>query len=416
MIQNLILPIKPHVNQHGIINSPYRFNVYPAGRRFGKTEGEKIRAIYKVMRGRAVWWLNPTFDNTYEAWLDFLAFFEQFTPRDQINKSRRQIFAPTGGSIRMLGADTFKRGSGVDDIFVDEAAFMDLEELWQYQLRPMLLDNPKSGADFFSSTNGRNFFWQLWQWALDPNQPDWNGKHFTSYDNPLLDVNEIEDIRRNTPERVFLQEYMAEFLDDGGAVFRNLKACIYAELKPSVNPQVVIGVDWARHNDYTVLTVIDRRTRQVLEIDRFNQIDWTLQRGRLLSLCKKYRNPVIWAEANSIGEPNIEELRKSGLIVNAFQTTSASKQQIINQLALGFEQSAIGIPDNAVLLGELQAYSMEKLPSGTFRYTAPSGLHDDMVISLALAWHGISQSALITVSPIQGGLYKRRNPNLERHR
>jgi hypothetical protein len=394
MQQSLILPIKPHVNQHGIINSPYRFNVYPAGRRFGKTEGEKIRAIYKVMRGRAVWWLNPTFDNTYEAWLDFLAFFEQFTPRDQINKSRRQIFAPTGGSIRMLGADTFKRGSGVDDIFVDEAAFMDLEELWQYQLRPMLLDNPKSGADFFSSTNGRNFFWQLWQWALDPNQPDWNGKHFTSYDNPLLDVNEIEDIRRNTPERVFLQEYMAEFLDDGGAVFRNLKACIYAELKPINRDNLVFGVDLGRHNDYTVITVMDADSLQVIHIDRFSEIGWEIQRLRLLGLFEKYRPVQIVIEEN-FNDSFAERLTSDNLPITQFRTTAPSKQQIINSLALAFEQAAIGIPDNPTLLGELQAYSMERLPGGTIRYAAPSGLHDDMVMSLAFAYHACTNTGVI---------------------
>jgi len=31
---------------------------------------------------------------------------------------------------------------------------------------------------------------------------------------------------------------------------------------------------------------------------------------------------------------------------------------------------------------------VDRLPSGMVRYSAPDGLHDDMVISLALAWHG----------------------------
>lgn len=388
MIQNLTLPIKPHVNQFEIINSPYRFNVYPAGRRFGKTEAEKIRAIYKVMRGRTVWWVNPTFDNTYEAWLDFLIFFEQFTPRDKINKSRRQIFAPTGGSIRMLGADTFKRGSGVDDVFVDEAAFMNLEELWQYQIRPMLLDNPNSGADFFSSTNGRNGFWNLWQLAQDPNEPNWHGKHYTSYDNPLLDPNEIEDIRRNTPQRVFDQEYLGIFLDDGGAVFRNLKAC-YIEVPKRTNKGVIFGVDLGRSNDYTVITAMDSGSNQVIDIDRFSETGWELQRNRLIAMYQKHRPHTIVIEEN-FNDSFAERLSADGLPIQQFRTTSQSKQQIINSLALAFEQAAIGIPENPTLIAELQAYSMERLPGGTFRYSAPSGLHDDMVMSLALAWYALA--------------------------
>jgi len=54
-------------------------------------------------------------------------------------------------------------------------------------------------------------------------------------------------------------------------------------------------------------------------------------------------------------------------------------------LALAFEQESIGIPDNQILLNELQAFSIERLPSGNYRYTAPNGMHDDTVIALALA-------------------------------
>ena len=37
-----------------------------------------------------------------------------------------------------------------------------------------------------------------------------------------------------------------------------------------------------------------------------------------------------------------------------------------------------------MLLGELQAYQAEQLPSGLMRYGAPAGQHDDTV--MALAW------------------------------
>jgi hypothetical protein len=241
-------------------------------------------------------------------------------------------------------------------------------------------------------------FWSLYQRGLDPTQPDWQSWHFTSYDNPLLSPSEIDDIKRNTPERVFLQEYMAEFLEDGGAVFRNILACIGDCPTETRNP-VVMGVDWARYEDYTVFYVMDTVTRKVLDYDRFNQIDWTLQRSRLLTMAHKWQCKLVIAEANSIGEPNIEELRKTGLTVTAFTTTAASKQQIINQLALAFEQNDITIPNDPVLIGELQAYTIERLPSGNYRYTAPSGLHDDCVMALALAWHGAVNGVISIAFP-----------------
>lgn len=385
----LVLPIRPHVNQKKIIKPEARFNVIAAGRRFGKTEGEKLGDIYRVMEGRNVWWVNPTFDNTTETWQDFLAFFEQFVPRDDINKSRREIITPTGGKLRMLGANNFKRGSGIEHVTIDEAAFCDLENLWEYQLRPMLLES-KGSATFLSSTNGRNFFWKLFQRGLDPDEPEWQSWHFTSYDNPLLDPSELEDIKRHTPERVFNQEYMAEFLDDGGAVFRNLQACIQDE--PQRQGDVVFGVDWGRSNDFTVIVAMDSITGHILAMDRFNQIDWTMQRNRLVTMYERFKPSSILAEENSIGNPNIEELQKLGLPVRGFTTTAQSKAQIINSLALNLEQATIGLINDTVLINELQAYTIEKLPSGNYRYTAPAGLHDDCVIALALAnWEIMSR-------------------------
>jgi len=78
--------------------------------------------------------------------------------------------------------------------------------------------------------------------------------------------------------------------------------------------------------------------------------------------------------------------------VTGFQTTNATKAAIIEALALAFEQGAIHIMADPILIGELQAYEMYRLPSGMVRYSAPEGLHDDCVMSLALAWAGVTGS------------------------
>jgi hypothetical protein len=57
---------------------------------------------------------------------------------------------------------------------------------------------------------------------------------------------------------------------------------------------------------------------------------------------------------------------------------------------LAFERGDIRILNNPVLVGELVAYQAERLPSGLMRYGAPGGGHDDMVMSLALAWSAVS--------------------------
>lgn len=73
-------------------------------------------------------------------------------------------------------------------------------------------------------------------------------------------------------------------------------------------------------------------------------------------------------------------------IVRGVQLTNASKTHIIDSLAIAFERGDLKIIDDPVLMGELQAYESERLPSGLVRYNAPSGMHDDCCIALALAW------------------------------
>jgi hypothetical protein len=147
-----------------------------------------------------------------------------------------------------------------------------------------------------------------------------------------------------------------------------------------------MGVDWGRVDDYTCLSVIDLTTREQVALDRFNQIDWALQRGRLKALAERFRPQVILAEANSIGEPNIETLRAEGLPIQPFTTTAYSKKEIIDGLALAFEQDAISILSDPIQTGELLSFEQYKLPSGMLRYSAPRGGHDDTVLALALAW------------------------------
>ena len=93
-----------------------------------------------------------------------------------------------------------------------------------------------------------------------------------------------------------------------------------------------------------------------------------------------------------MGEPIIEALSRSGLPVRPFNTTNATKAVIIEALALAFERRDITILNHPVLTSELQAYEASKLPSGLTRYSAPESMHDDCVMSLALAWSVMGRS------------------------
>jgi phage FluMu gp28-like protein len=151
--------------------------------------------------------------------------------------------------------------------------------------------------------------------------------------------------------------------------------------------EYLIGVDLAKLNDYTVFTVMDMDTKAAVALDRFQQVDYTVQLRRLEALSQRFNPTSIIVERN-VGEMFIEVAQRMNLPVRPFMTTNASKQTIIEELALAFEQGAIQIPNDDVLKNELKAFAMERLPGGLLRFNAPAGFHDDMVISLALAYYG----------------------------
>jgi hypothetical protein len=192
-------------------------------------------------------------------------------------------------------------------------------------------------------------------------------------------------------EDAYKQEIMAEFLDNSGAVFRNLAACMTAP--KNANPadhqghRIVAGLDWGKANDFTFTSLICADCRVEVAQDRFNQIDYHFQRERLKPLWQAWNVAHIEAESNSIGEPNLEELRRDGLPIFGFQTTTQTKPPLIESLALCFERIECQWLDNPICTGELEAYEIKVSPT-TNRpsYSAPPGMHDDTVIGRALAW------------------------------
>jgi hypothetical protein len=75
-----------------------------------------------------------------------------------------------------------------------------------------------------------------------------------------------------------------------------------------------------------------------------------------------------------------------------FNTTNATKAAAIEALALAFERGDITILNDQTTVAELQAYEMDRTPSGMVKYGAPEGMHDDTVMALALAWQGVEDS------------------------
>jgi phage FluMu gp28-like protein len=349
--------------------------------------------IDPALEGYPVAWFAPTYKLLAEPWREIRRTLKPITRSSNATEKRIELI--TGGSIDMWSLDDqdAARGYKYKRIVVDEAAMVKkLEEAWQAAIRPTLADY--QGDAFFPSTpKGMNFYWQMYQWGQDPEMKEWMSWTMPTSENPYIESSEIDAMYRQMPERLFQQEVLAEFIEDAGVVFRHVRDCATAteQKEAEAGHTYVFGVDWGKLKDFTVITVIDKTAKQEVFKDRFNQIDYQVQLQRLQALYERFKPYKIIAEKNSMGEPLIEQLYRSGMPVEAFLTTNDSKAAIIDSLALAFEKGAIEILPDPVAIAELQAYEVERLPSGRFRYNAPEGFHDDCVMSMALAWSEVSK-------------------------
>lgn len=401
----IVLP-KLHKNQQIIFDDPHRFKVVCAGRRFGKSRLALTIALdLAVNKGKRVGWISPTYKQSDKQWRETKRLFmnkELWTYKSE--RDRRLEFFVDGreGELVFMSGDRPDniRGEGWDYIIIDEAAFVH-PTLWGKVIRPAMTDR-KGSAIFISTPNGRNWFYKLFLQGLPENAaafPKWKSFHFTSYDNVAIRGirEEINDAKKEMTDLEFRQEHMAEFLDDVGTLFRGVSKVAIARMRTQAveGHTYVMGIDWGRKHDATVITVVDATTSEQIYMDRFTETGWALQRGRVMNAINLFHPRIIHAEENSIGQPVIEQLRSEGVRnIVPFVTSGTSKGPLVDALALAIERGDIHILDEANEFGEIQAnelkaYTMHQTRSGHWQYDAPVGFMDDTVIALALAWAAI---------------------------
>lgn len=384
----------PHPGQAEVHSDPARFKVLAAGRRWGKTRLGVNECIDVAAHGGRAWWISPSYKTGEVGWRPLRRIGGKIGA--EVRKVDRQVNLPGGGFVQVRSADDpdSLRGEGLDFVVLDECAFMK-EEAWTEALRPALSDR-QGKALFISTPKGHNFFWRLYQ--KDKSEDDWQSFTYPTSANPYIPAGEIEAARTTLPERIYQQEYLALFVDDAGGVFRRVMEAATAteQDEPEKDKdgnqihQYIAGVDVASLVDFTVCVVIDVTTKEMVYMDRFNRVDYTVLEERLAATYKRFDLSSMTVEDNSIGRPVIDHLVQKDLAVRPFTTTNATKHSIIQRLQSAFEHNEIKILNDPVLIGELQAYEAKRNTSGTFSYSAPAGMHDDCTMALAIAWDGIA--------------------------
>lgn len=422
---------QPHPKQYELINAfelqadkGVRFVAGACGTKFGKTYGCTIRLVKEAWthKNSLNWWVAPTFAQAKMAYDLVKRLLPVGTYIEYKADMRLTLIEPDGSEhskIEFKSGDNpdSLRGFAVNFFIIDEAARVPYDSfvsvmttVTQTKGRGIVISTPKGRGWFFDvyrrgeklNRDGSNRFYPHIDGCkklqdddaycncpgIDP-FPEWMAIRMPTWTNPHVGLDSIRQAKKNLPEDIFTQEFAAEFIDDSAGVFRNVKGCLRGSFQDYIpGHQYVMGVDLARLRDYTVLLVMDRSTKHVVYMERFNRIDWEVQYHRIIRVAKHYRARVC-IDWTGIGDPVVQTLQNAGLDVDPYKIgSSLAKQQLIEKLRINIEHERVSIPENRwtyILLDELRAYEYEFTDSGKVTYSAPSGQHDDTVIALALA-------------------------------
>ena len=207
--------------QQEVWDDPARFKVIAAGRRTGKSRLAAYKLIVEALSSTKgqVFYVAPTQGQARDImWQALLEIGHSVIASSHINNL--QIKFINGAVLALKGADRPEtmRGVSLKYLVMDEYADMK-PEVWEQILRPALADQ-KGGAMFIGTPMGRNHFYELYTYASVGDDDTFNGFHFTSYDNPLLDADEIEAAKKSMSSFSFRQEFMASFEAMGGELFK----------------------------------------------------------------------------------------------------------------------------------------------------------------------------------------------------
>ena len=378
----------PHDAQRTILNSDARFRVVAAGRRFGKTELATMALFTYAWNtpDARTWWVGPSYSHTDVAWETLTTNVPDLLIEDTKRTQPRRLTLTNGSRIGFRSSDSpdTLRGPGLDYLVLDEAAFIQ-EAAWTEVLRPTLADT-EGKLLAISTPNGKNWFHRLWERGQTPDRDEYASFQFPTQANPHVADAEIERAERDNTERVFRQEWLAEFTDDSGGVFTNVRANAVEQYDWEATegePPYTIGVDLARTEDYTVIIALDVNGRLV-EFVRARDKTWGQFQKLIMQVYREYQPSVVRIDATRDNKL-VADLKQADVPVEPMSFTATTKQNLVETLAVCLDRGNLTLPEIPPLLSELGAFEYEETERGSVRYQAPPGFHDDCVDALALA-------------------------------
>lgn len=372
-----------------VVNAPnVRFSAVCMGRRAGKSTwiADDAGEFLLSHPRHSVLWVAPTYDLSNIGRDLFMQFWRPAVKNYHASERAATMLNDATMLFRSSDNPDSLVGRGHHRIYADEAALIS-DLAMKRSLMPAIAD--KRGSIIAPSTpRGTRGFFAEWIRRAMSGQQEYSYVQGPSTENPNPSVREyVEQMRRDLPEDLFRQEFLGELIADADVVFRDVRSRMTSEvIAPVAGHTYALGVDLARHADYTVTAPIDLKTGSIGPLQRYHGLSWEQIENRIVAEQVRWNNATVYIDATGVGDAVVESItRKSGCAVYPIVFTNEAKSELVIGLASALEKNLIALPPDDGLLAEMNAFKYERLPSGKYRYAAEEGMHDDRVVALALA-------------------------------
>lgn len=392
----LVIDYKPHINQikiHEAMESgKYNFISLTASRQFGKSKlmlMATIKLLFNDDRFNNAWIVSPTDAQS----LRLYNILHDGLQKSHLIKTSTKRTADY--TLKLINNKYIKlksarsednlRGSNVDLLIVDEAAFISASIIYKV-LMPMIITKKNALFMAISTPNGKNWFYDFHRKCQDQDDEKSISFLYTYKDNPMVNMEIINQFKNTLPDHIFQQEFLCSF-NDSASVFSNINECCITYKDVREFKQVFVGIDIGMKNDYTVVSIITDQG-QFIDMLRITRLDVDEMIDKINSFLERYNIKKILIEENNQGIVFYQILKKKWRDkIIPFNTNQKTKPKIITDLITDFSNKVFSFLENELFIGELNDFIYKiDATSGKIKYQSASG-HDDIVMSVAIGWH-----------------------------
>jgi hypothetical protein len=385
--------------QVAILECIARFTVTIASTKVGKTASHIVWLFEQALickPNQSVWWIAPTFS---QAKIAFDRMKVQISDRNfyKANETNLIITLITGAKIHFKTAEKPDNLYG-DDVyaFVFDEFTRAREQAW-FALRSTITSTGGKGKFIGNARSKKNWGYKMAMKAKAGQDKDYQFFKITAYDaaeagmmtkdgRPFIE--EIDSAKRDLPESVFNELYLAEASEDGSNPFGLKYIAMCCQPTLSTQPSVCYGIDLARKVDYVSITGLDK-LGAMSHHQSFTKVGWQ----QTIATIKYLPNVPMAMDSTGVGDVVLSDVELVQTAVEGYIFTERSKQTLLEGLAVGIQSRKLIIADDGDVVNgtgkvrhQLEQFEITYTRTGV-RYSAPEGEHDDEVYSLALAWY-----------------------------